>query len=251
MRGRDAPLADVLEASAERAYGDAGPPNSALLAAVGIGLAAAVALWTVAPTVDGWVFLGLGVGGMTAAVALMDRDGWHARQGMAYLATQQLTRWPERPSSASEARDWLADTAHDSAPPLKRAFVQTHAGDLEAARATLASYQPESEMDHVRKLATAMVLDGRSSGSIDIAGIRSESAGLPVEEARYQIASAAWIQACLDIENGRPWRRRYATEIARLGPLELPPGVRVAIILRQLAAPITALISSVLAAAVS
>ena len=251
MRGGDAPLADVLEASSERAYGDAGPPNRSLFIALGVGLLVAVAMWTAAPMVDRWVLIGVGVGGVTALVALADRDGWRTREGMAYVATQQLTRWPDRPSSTSEARDWLADPNNDGAPPLRRASVQTHAGDLEAAEATIVSFQPDSEMELVRKLGAAIVLEGRRSGRIDIAAIRSASAAIPADEAKYQIASAAWMNACLDIESGRPWRSSFATEMASLGPLELPRGIRAQIAVRQLAAPIVAVSSSIFVAVIS
>jgi hypothetical protein len=251
MRDGDARLADALEASSERAYGDAGPPNRALFVALGVGLLAALAVSTAAPMVDAWLLIGGGVGGMTALVALTDREGWRTRQGMAYLATEQLTRWPDRPTSASEARDWLADPRNDGAPLLRRGAVQTHAGDLEAAEATIASFEPDSEIDLVRKSAAAIVLEGRRSGSIDIVAIRSLSTAMTAEEANYQIAAAAWTQACLDVGNRRPWRKRFATEIASLGPVELPRAIRAEIAVRQLAAPITATISSILVALIS
>jgi hypothetical protein len=197
---------------------------------------------------DPWLLVALSVAATTGLVALLDRDAWSARVGMAYVATQQTARRPDMPRSAAEAREWLADEAHADAPLLDRAATKCQAGEWAEAQSLASAFQPETATDHVRLRRLVAAIDAHVSGNMDVDAIRVAAAVLPADEARFHVASAIWQQAWLDVGRSRPWRRRFASEMAALGPLPLPRALRLELVIRHMAAPITALIGGAIVA---
>lgn len=237
---------DLDASCGDRALREAGPPGIALFLALGIGVAATTWLTSVAPGVDLWLLTGVSLVAVTGLVAAADRDGWRARAGMAYVAQEQFRRWTAGtpPTSPGEARAWLADPANEAASGLDRATALSVAGDFREARALLLAVDAETKTDRVRKVRLLRWIDGQTSGVFEIDAIRSAATALPPEEARFHIAAALWSRACLDIAASRPWRHRFAQGISGLGRLPLSRWMRFEIAVRQLAAPITALIGT-------
>jgi hypothetical protein len=241
--------AGMAEAVSERAFDDAGPSTAWMFVAVAMGVALAAGWWTLlGETGDPWLLVGASVAATTGLVAILDRDAWTTRVAMAYVATQQATRWPSMPRSEVEARAWLADESNEDAPKIDRAAVMAIAQDFAQARAMADTSEPDSPTDRVRWRRLSAYLDARATGQMDVDAIRIAAATLPPDDARYHVASALWQQAWLDVERSRPWRHRFASEMAALGPLPIPRAVRLELAIRHMAAPITALIGGVIVA---
>ena len=173
-----------------------------------VGLAATV----VAP--HDWAWLVLIPIGLTLVVAVADRDGWWIREAMIEVALEQRRHWrhgriPVTPESAAA---WLDDPAHESATVLERASVMVTARrsrDAAAAVESAAATTPDDLVRQVRLRATIAAM-AEPGGPIDLARVREAAFGLPAEERRYHVLSAAWSQAWLDVVAGRPWRTRFA-----------------------------------------
>jgi hypothetical protein len=213
-----------------------------LAAAAAGGLADLVLIAT--GVVDGlpWPVLAVAPGIMTLAVALADRDGWLVRHAMAYVAIQQGKRWTRGPlpMTPSLATVWLTDPANATASPLERATVLFGAGRGEEAGATLERFIPETSRQRASLVRLRACVEGRPTGTIDLGAVRAEldALGLDPEERRYQLASAAWTQAWMDIERRRPWRTGFAAGTRDLGPFRVPLRVTVWVAIQEFAAPI-------------
>ncbi len=74
--------------------------------------------------------------------------------------------------------------------------------------------------------------------------IRAATEGLADGERRYQLTSAAFSQAWLDIEAGRPWRSGFAQAARTLGPHPVPLPVGLWIAVQELAAPVAVVLAT-------
>lgn len=173
-------------------------------------------------------------------VGVADRDGWRIRRAMAYVAIEQRRRWTRGriPATASIARRWLTDPSNADASGPERASVLFMAGDVAAANAALDGYVARDATEAAGTARVRSVFRARETGVVDMDAIRAATEGLADHERRYQLTSAAFSQAWLDIEAGRPWRSAFAEAVRSLGPHPVPLHVGLWIAVQELAAPI-------------
>jgi hypothetical protein len=219
-------LLERLRSPGARAFRDAGPSDRRLVAAlVGSVLLAVVLAWTVAGP-DDWPFLALIPIGLTLGIALADRDGWTMREAMVFVAVEQRRRWSrgKLPATPRAANAWLADPGNDDATGLERAGVLLVANRHAEALALLEAAGMATDLDRVRAVRIRSTAEAMTdpSKAIDVDGVRVEAASLPIDERRYQVVSAAWSQAWLDVVARRPWRRRFAAVAREFAPYRLP-----------------------------
>ena len=231
-----------LRAPGARAQRSAGPPPAWTAAAIGVGLVLAVtaALATGGPDIP-WMAVALLVPGVIPGLA--DRDGWHVRAAMAYVAVEQRRQWRHGrlPVTPAAANAWLAAGNNATATPLERASVLVAAGRHADAMTAIDGAEASSDIDRVRQLRLRLTVAAMSGGSsIDVAAVRAAADSLPSDQRRYQVVSAAWSQAWLDVNAGRPWRDRFAAVARAYAPYPLPrPLWLVAVALQQLVLPIS------------
>jgi hypothetical protein len=226
-----------IRSPAARIQRAAGPPETQSVAALVIGVIAAVVLtWTVPREID-WRMLLLIPIGLTLVVALADRDGWSIREAMTWVAHQQRRRWHfgRAPATKREATAWLEDARNDRATDLERAVVLSTAGRVADAIAAVDAAGVESDLDRVRKvrLRSAFMAMADPTMRIDLDAIRAAAVSLPVDERQYQVVSAAWSQAWLDVVAGRPWRSRFALIARDCAPYDLPAPLWIAAVAVQ------------------
>lgn len=229
------------DATGARLLRAAGPPKGHVIGAITAGSLIDVVLAVATPTILVWPVYVLPVLVLTSIVALADRDGWLVRQGMAYLWLEQARRTGDNevPTTPSAARRWLDDPANEGATPFDLASVLITAGRYEEASATLEGAPVRDPVDEVRALRLGMSADAARDPTIeiDLEAVRDASTGLPPDERRYHLMSAAWTRAWLDIHRRRPWRAQFAAVVRQNGPFPLPRAVRLMIANHQLAAP--------------
>ena len=101
------------------------------------------------------------------------------------------------------------------------------AGDVAAASAALDGYVPRDATEAAGIARMRSVFRARETGVVDMDAIRAATEGLADGERRYQLTSAAFSQAWLDIEAGRPWRSAFAQAVrsarAASGPVARRP----------------------------
>jgi hypothetical protein len=219
-------LLERLRSPGSRAFRDAGPPDSRLLAALaGSGILVVVLGWTVVGP-DTWPLLAVIPVGLTLGIALSDRDGWAMREAMVFVAVEQRRRFARGrlPTSPREADTWLADPAHGDATGLERASVLLVANRYADALALLDAAGVTTDLDRVRSIRIRSTVETMTDPSkpIDVDGVRKAAASLPIEERRYQVVSAAWSQAWVDVIARRPWRQRFAAVAREFQPYPLP-----------------------------
>jgi hypothetical protein len=90
------------------------------------------------------------------------------------------------------------------------------------------------------------VFRARETGVVDMDAIRGATDGLAQRERRYQLTAAAFSQAWLDIEAGRPWRSAFARAVRTLGPHPVPLHIALWIAVQELAAPIAVVLATVI-----
>ena len=244
-----------LRAPGARALRRAGPPEWQVLLAFVVGGLADIAVGVATDWAVAWPVYFLIPGLLCLLVSIADRDGWTTRMAVAYVGLEQRRRFPAGLPVTPEAADrWLADAANAGAGPLERVSALMTAGRLAEAGETLAAYTPANALDAVRLLrlraAVAAAADGRPEAGVDVAAVELAARDLPEEERRYQVVSAAWTQAWLDLSHRRPWRSRFVRTARAYGPYPIPSRVQVVLGIQQLAAPIAFLIVALLVALV-
>lgn len=182
------------------------------------------------------------------AVAVADADGWRIRRAMAYVAIEQRKRWTrgQIPRTPSVAQRWLTDPSNADANGLERASALFMTGDVAAASAALDAYVPRDATALAGLTRMRAVFRARETGVIDMDAMRAATDGLADRERRYQLTSAAFSQAWLDIEAGRPWRASFARAVRELGPHAVPLHIGLWIAVQELAAPIAVVLATVI-----
>jgi hypothetical protein len=172
-------------------------------------------------------------------ISVADHDGWNIRRAMAYVALQQRARWTPGPipHTSSMAQAWLDDPANAAADGLPKASMLITVGNRAAARGLLDAYTPTTDLEAAAAARLRAYLRARETGTIDMTSIRAASERLGEEDRRYQLTSAACMQAWLDIEAHRPWRSQLADAARELGPYQVPARFLVFIGFQQLIAP--------------
>ena len=234
-----------------RAVRDAGPPVRDIIAGTALAAAVIAAGWLAGPlrTVPWPLWMAIPTVILTV-VAVLDRDGWNVRRAMAYVAVQQRARWTrgQIPATPSLARAWLDDPANADAHPLERMSVLTIAGDVPAARAILDSYVPTIPVHAVAMVRLRSYLAALETGTVDVEAVRAAAASLDEDDRRYQVTAAAFAQVWLDIEAGRPWRRRFADAVRDLGPFPVRPLFLAIMAVQQLAVPVAIVLATAIMA---
>jgi hypothetical protein len=184
------------------------------------------------------------------AVAVGDADGWRIRRAMAYVALEQRKRWTRGrvPPTPTLAQRWLADPSNTDASGLERASVLFMAGDAAAATASLDAYVPTDAIEIAGLTRMRAVFRAKETGVVDMDAIRAATDGLADRERRYQLTSAAFSQAWLDIQAGRPWRTSFARAVRGLGPHAVPLHIGLWIAVQEMAAPIAVVLATVIMA---
>lgn len=241
---------DRVRSPAARAVRGAGPPMWQVVTAIVGGSAAGVVLIVLWPSLP-FAAIVVPPALLSLAVSLRDRDGPMIRGALAYVALEQRRRSGGRrmPATRRQANAWLA-VEHPDASAIERAAVLIGAKrfrealELIDANATA----PMTELDAVRvaRLRASAKAALESGSRIDLDAIRALAVGLPGEERRYQVLSAAWTQAFLDISNRRPWRAEFLASAREHAPYALPARVRLAMALQQYAGPIACLLAGVI-----
>ena len=187
-----------------------------------------------------------------SAVGLADADGLRIRRAMAFVAIEQRRRWTrgQIPATPSLAQRWLTDPSNVDASGLERASVLFITGDVAAATAALDTYVPRDATEVAGLTRMRSVFQARETGVVDMDGIRAATEGLAYGERRYQLTSAAFSQAWLDIEAGRPWRSAFAQAVRGLGPHPVPVHIALWIAVQELAAPIAVVLATVIMAGI-
>ena len=241
-----------LRSPARKAMSNAGPPDRLVFAGFGLGGAIVFVGWLLGPLGRvPWPLWALVPAAILAVVSFADRDGWNIRRAMAYVALQQRARWPgpgPLPTTPSVAQAWLEDPASADADGLFKVSVMITVGNLTAARAVLDAYVPTTEAQTVAATRFRAYFRARETGAVDMEPIRAVSEELDEADRRYQLTSAAWMQAWMDIEARRPWRNRFVDAVRGLGPYPVPRRVEGFIGLQQLAAPIAVLLATAIMA---
>lgn len=185
-------------------------------------------------------------------ICVADRDGWNIRRAMAYVALQQRARWTRGPlpDTPAKAQAWLADPANANASGLETASMLITSGNRADGSALLDSYVPETGTQTAAVVRLRSYLRASENGSMDMAPIRAAAERLDPDDRRYQLTSAAWTQAWLDIEARRPWRQQFADSVRDLGPYPAPPRALAFIWIQQLAAPVAIVLATVLVAGI-
>lgn len=235
-----------LRSPGARAQRGAGPPVAwtAASLAVGFVLAVIAAMAAGGPDVRA-IAAGLLVPALVPGIA--DRDGWTVRAAMIYVAIEQRRQWRHGrlPVTPARANAWLQSEASAAATPLERAAALVTAGRRDEALAAIETAEVTTELDRVRQLrlrSTVAAMSG--TGEVDLAGIRAASRELPLDQRRYQVVSAAWSQAWLDLGAGRPWRERFAVVARGFAPYSLPRRVWIfGIAMQELALPIAVVLA--------
>ena len=243
-----------LRSPAQRAIRDAGPPHGAVI--VGFAVSGLLILlgWVTGPLRDvPWPLWALIPIAILSVISFADRDGWNIRRAMAYVAVEQRARWPSGPvpRTASGAQAWLDDPANVDADGLQKVSMLITIGNLAAARPILDAYVPATAVQAAGATRLRAYFAGLDTRSIDMATIRAATEGLGEEDRRYQLAAAAWMQAWMDIEAGRPWRQPFADTVRDLGPFPVPRRLMGFIGLQQLSAPAATAIATALVASIA
>jgi hypothetical protein len=232
----------------------AGPPSGQILGALGLAVVLTVVL-SLADASFGppWYTLGLIGLLLTGFVSVIDRDGWRIREAFAYLALQQRARSREGdvPEGPEEVQAWLDDPANIRASNLERATMLFNADRWDEADRLLAQTVPRDDQERAVFIRLRSTAAAQPSGEIDQTALRDAVSSLPKAEGKYQILSAIWSQAWLDVTAGRPWRTRFAEAVRDLGPYDLPVWAQVSLALEQLAAPIACVAGLLIAAGLS
>jgi hypothetical protein len=232
----------------------AGPPSGQILGALGLAVVLTVVL-SLADASFGppWYTLGLIGLLLTGVVSVIDRDGWRIREAFAYLALQQRARWRQAdvPEGTEEVQAWLDDPANIGASNFERATMLFNADRWDDADRLLAQTVPRDDQERAVLIRLRSTVAAQPSGEIDQAALRDAISSLPEAEGRYQLLSAIWSQAWLDVTAGRPWRTRFAEAVRDLGPYDLPVWARVSLALEQLTAPIACVAALLIAAGLS
>ena len=239
-------VVERLRSPAAKVVRGAGPPERLVIAMFVLGgivdLGLALATRGALPLMA----LALPPTALTLAASILDRDGWTIRSAIASVGLEQRRRrsGPRLPVTPSAARRWLA-AEHPDAPDLERVSVLVTAGRYEAAMDALAAVTPVDPVDEVRVMRLRQVVAAAidQSREIDVPAIASAARDLAPDEGRYNVLSAAWSRAWLDVVGRRPWRSRFAAVARELGPYELPGWVRLVIAAQQCAAPIACVLA--------
>jgi hypothetical protein len=243
-----------LRSPARKALRQAGPPDRAVIAGFAVsGFLIVVGWWSGALRDVPWPWWALIPIAILAVISFADRDGWNVRRAMAYVAIGQRARWAggEIPRGPSGARAWLDDPAHADADGLQRVSMLINIGNLAAGRALLDAYVPTTEVQAAAAVRFREHLAAFETGSIDLAPIRAATEGLGEDDRRYQLSSAAWMQAWRDIEAHRPWRQRFADTIRDLGPYPVPGRILAFIGFQQLAPSIATAVAITIVALIA
>lgn len=240
-------LLERIRSPSWRAVRNAGPPEWEVLAGAIVSVAVMATAWLtgILRTVP-WPFWATIPVFILAIVGIADRDGWRVRRAMAYLAIEQRKRWSHGkiPTTPSGARAWLLDPANADAGPSERASALFTAGDVAAASATIDANVPVNPIESASRARLLASFRARQTGIVDMEGIEAATEGLTGEERRYQLTSAAFSQAWLDIEAGRRWRDRFVVTVRALGPYPVPLRVHTVIVAQELAAPIAVVLGT-------
>ena len=244
-----------LRSPAARAQRSAGPPTVLSAAALTISVIAMVALAATLVPPSGWAWLVLIPIALTTVAAMADQDGWRIRAAMVEVALEQRRHWRHGriPVTPEAAAAWLDDPANDGATALERAAVMVTARRWTEATAAVELAPVATPDDAVRQLrlrstVIAMTDPGRT---IDVDAVRVAAAGLPADERRYHVLSAAWSQAWLDVVADRPWRERFARVAREFGPSRIRLRYwLVAVALQQLVLPISIALAAAIVLAV-
>ncbi len=240
-------LLERIRSPSGRAVRNAGPRErdvaaGAILSVAVIGIAWSAGILRSVPW-PAWMVIPFVI---LSAVAVADADGWRIRRAMAYVAIEQRKRWTrgQIPATPSVAQRWLTDPSNADASGLERASALFMTGDVAAASAVLDTFVPSDATEAAGSTRMRSVFQARETGVVDMGAIRAAIDGLPHGERRYQLTSAAFSQAWLDIKAGRPWRSAFAQAARELGPHRVPAHVGLWIAVQELAAPIAVVLAT-------
>jgi hypothetical protein len=243
-----------LRSPAQKAIRDAGPPHGIVIIGFAVSGMLILAGWLTGLLQDvPWPVWALIPIAILTAVSFADHDGWNIRRAMAYVAIGQRARWPSGavPRTASGAHAWLDDPANVDADGLQKVSMLITIGNLGAGKTILDAYVPATAVQTAAVTRLRAYFSALDTRSIDMAPIRAASQGLGEDDRRYQLASAAWMQAWMDIEARRPWRQRFADSIRDLGPFPVQARLLAFIGFQQLSAPIATAIATMLVAVIA
>lgn len=244
-------LLERIRSPGRKAWRDAGPPDRFVIAGFLLSAALVMIGWRSGALQDvPWPLWAVVPATVLTVICFADRDGWNIRRAMAYVALQQRVRWTRGPlpDTPAMAQAWLDDPANADASGLETASILITSGNRAAGSALLDSYVPETAMQTAGVARLRSYLQASEKGSLDMSPIRAAAEGLAADDRRYQLTSAAWMQAWMDIEARRPWRQRFADAVRDLGPYPVPRRALAFIWFQQLAAPIAILLATALAA---
>ena len=167
---------------------------------------------------------------------------------MAYVAIEQPRGGREARSRGRRpfAQRWLTDPSNADASGLERASALFMAGDAAAATASLDAYVPRDATELAGLTRMRAVFRARETGVVDMDAMRAATDGLADRERRYQLTSAAFSQAWLDIEAGRPVADVVRPAVRALGPHPVPLHIGLWIAVQELAAPIAVVPATVI-----
>jgi hypothetical protein len=122
------------------------------------------------------------------------------------------------PRSPAEARAWLADHPPAAVSPSHRLSAQILAGDLAAARATLAAYPSATPLERFEVLDDGWFLDFLEGGQPDLGPLQEAAAELSAEQERaFAAVVIATLRAHEAAAVGGDWIAPLAAERQRLG----------------------------------
>jgi hypothetical protein len=244
-------LLERFRSPGRKAWRDAGPPERFVIVGFVLSTALVIIGWLSGVLRDvPWPLWAVIPASVLTLISAADRDGWNIRRAMAYVAIQQRARWTRGPlpDTPTRAQAWLDDPVNTDASDLEKASILITSGNRAAGGALLDSYVPETAMQTASVARLRCYLRALETGSMDMDHVYAASDGLSADDRRYQLTSAAWMQAWMDIEAHRPWRWRFAAAVRDLGPYPVPGRALAFIGFQELAAPIATVLATVLVA---
>lgn len=226
MNGRFGALSAAVQAEVQRRS------RRAFLLALGAGLLAVFSLGaSILPegfVTNLWLSYAvfLAVFGATLALVLVQQYGGAFGDALAVAGWARLDAEERRkaagagriPRSPAEARSWLAAHPDSGTFQAPRLSAQLMAGDLAAARATLATYPSDTALGRFERLDDGWFLDFLEGGTPDLAPLRAAADALTTEEERsFAAVVIATLQAHAAVAAGADWIAPLATVRERLG----------------------------------
>ena len=168
----------------------------------------------------------LAVFGITLALVLLQQYSGAVGDALAVAGWARLDAEERRkaagagriPRSPAEARKWLAAHPDPATFQGPRLSAQILAGELEAARATLATYPVATPLERFERLDDGWFLDFLDGGSPDLAPLAEAAGELTTDDERtFAAVVIATLRAHAAVAAGTDWVGPLAAERARLG----------------------------------